>query len=257
MLKGLGWVCPAGAEATGAGVVLGGGGGGGGSWPPALWWGMSCCAPSEEPKRAGCLVDDSSGNHAFCSHRGGFNVMCRRGAPRVLPWGPASPGAKRDQARAQRGWGQCASLMAAGVRALDAAWGGPAMAKKSPRRESPCKPSLAFWGQGTGVGEILGCHFFFFPVANGYGSGGARGALFQLLCYALLSPSSLFQTLFPLTWRSGGHSNFWPKLKTAHKREERFGFGVNLGDYFFFFKRNRVESIWSEPRIGGILEPHF
>lgn len=29
MLKGLGWVCPAGAEATGAGVVLGGGGGGG------------------------------------------------------------------------------------------------------------------------------------------------------------------------------------------------------------------------------------
>lgn len=140
---------------------MGGAGGGGGSWPPALWWGMSCCAPSEEPKRAGCLVDDSSGNHAFCSHRGGFNVMCRRGAPRVLPWGPASPGAKRDQARAQRGWGQCASLMAAGVRALDAAWGGPAMAKKSPRRESPCKPSLAFWGQGMGVGEILGCHFFF------------------------------------------------------------------------------------------------
>lgn len=29
MLKGLGWVCPAGAEAAGAGVVLGGGGGGG------------------------------------------------------------------------------------------------------------------------------------------------------------------------------------------------------------------------------------
>lgn len=28
MLKGLGWVCPAGAEAAGAGVVLGGGGGG-------------------------------------------------------------------------------------------------------------------------------------------------------------------------------------------------------------------------------------
>lgn len=249
MLEGLGWVCPAGAEATG-----GGGPWRGGSWPLALWWGCPAVPRWRSPSKQDAWLMTLLEIMPSAATEVGSTSCARRGAPPVLPWGPASPGAKRDQAGAQRGWGQGASLMAAGVRALNAAWGGPAVAEKSPRRESPCKPSLAFWGQGTGVGEILGCHFF--PVANGYGSGGAHGALLQLLCYALLSPSSLFQTLFPLTWRSGGHSNFWPKLKTAHKREERFGFGVFWGG-FFFLKRNRVESIWSEPRIGGILEPHF
>jgi len=42
---------------------------------------MSHCAQSQEPKQAGCLVDDSSGDHAFSSHRGGFNIMLERSPP--------------------------------------------------------------------------------------------------------------------------------------------------------------------------------
>lgn len=87
--------------------------------------------------------------------------------------------------------------MAAGVRALDAAWGGPAMAKKSPRRESPCKPSLAFWGQGMGVGEILGCHFFFFQWQMGM----AQGEHVELCS----SCSATLSFLPPLSFRLCSH----------------------------------------------------
>lgn len=52
------------------------------------------------------------------------------------------------------------------------------------------------------------------------------------------NPSPLFQTLFPLTWRSGGRSNFWPKLKTAHKREAGL-FSLLLFFFPFFLKKKK------------------
>lgn len=66
--------------------------------------------------------------------------------------------------------------------------GAPAAAEKSPRREGPCKPSLAFWGQGWGKfwGVVVG---FFSPQWEMVGLRGELCSPLQLLCYTLPSLS--------------------------------------------------------------------
>lgn len=87
------------------------------------------------------------------------------------------------------------------------------------------------------------------------------------------NPSPLFQTLFPLTWRSGGRSNFWPKLKTAHKREAGlFSLLLFFFSFFLFLKKkpetkqnkktlkqqqqqqpnDKAKSLRSDAALGGI-----
>lgn len=219
---GLGWVCPAGAQ-----VVLGG------QLAPGTVEGLTHCALAEGPKQAGCPAGDSSGNSALSSH------LLRGEEQPGSCWGDLPLlGAKQDQARAQQGQGQCAAPIAAG--AVNTLWGLLQQLRHPQEKAAPVHPAWLF-GDGTGVGDILRCHFFWWEMH----------LELCLLCYASLSPSPLFQTLFPSTWRNGGHSNFWPKLRAVHKREERFGFG------FSSCKRDEAESVWSEPRADGVLEPHF
>ena len=194
----------------------------GGSWLPALWWGCPTVPSWRSPSKQDTWLMTLLETMTSPATKVGSALR------RVLPWGPASPGAKQDQAGVQRGRGQHASLMAAGVRAVNAAWG-LLQRPRSPREEKvPVNPAWPFGDRAQGWGKFWDV---IFSSGKWYGSGGAPGALLalQLLCYALLSPSPLFQTLFPLTWRSGGHSNFWPKSKTAHKR------GRKVWVWCFFF----------------------
>ena len=144
--EGLGWVCPAGAEAAR--------GGAGGQLAPSTVVGMSHCAQLEEPKQARHLVDDSSGNHDFSSHQGGFSIAQGPAVGTCLSRGQAGP------SWSAAGTGTTCFSDGSWSKGCECSLGAPAAAEKSPRREGPCKPSLAFWGQGTRVGEVLGCHFF-------------------------------------------------------------------------------------------------
>lgn len=91
--EGLGWVCPASAEAT-RGVL-------GDSWPPALWWGcptVPCWkSPSEQDAWLMTLLEIMPSPATKVG-----STLRWRGAPKVPLWGPASPGAKQDQDGAQR-----------------------------------------------------------------------------------------------------------------------------------------------------------
>lgn len=132
-----GWVCPAVAEVT-LGVL------GGDSWPQALWWGCPTVS------LGGHLVADSSGIQTFSSHQGVQHHAGERGVPHgdLFLLGPAGPD----------GHGDNTCLVAPGVRAVTAAWGLLQRLRALQGRECPCKPSLAFWGHGTGVRETWGCH---------------------------------------------------------------------------------------------------
>lgn len=88
----------------------------------------------------------------------------------------------------------------------------PAAAKKSPREEGPCKPSLAFWAWEW---EILGPHF---PGGKWCSSGGTAGALLtlQLFCYALLSPSlPSFSDFVPIDLEEWWAQQFLAKIENC------------------------------------------
>lgn len=127
--RGAGWVSPAGAEVT-LGVL------GGDSWPQALWWG--CCTAS-----LGCstpLLTPLAFRPSPATK--GFSIMLETEEPPVgtrFSWG------QQEQLSTETTlvWWHLESAACRFLQQLRAPQG----------RECSCRPSLAFWGRGTGVEE--------------------------------------------------------------------------------------------------------